>query len=134
MELFDLALIWAFIIGFGIIMYVLMDGFDLGIGILFPFAPKEEDRDTMMNTVAPVWDGNETCLVLAGAARWAAFPLVSPTILRARYTGVSRLLAGRFFRGVAFGFAFKAQPSCSRAATTTAVIKWAYQASTGTVV
>ena len=60
MELFDLALIWAFIIGFGIIMYVLMDGFDLGIGILFPFAPKEEDRDTMMNTVAPVWYGNET--------------------------------------------------------------------------
>ena len=54
MELFDLALIWAFIIGFGIIMYVLMDGFDLGIGILFHFAPKEEDRDTMMNTVAPV--------------------------------------------------------------------------------
>ena len=66
MEHFDLALIWAFIIGFGVIMYVLMDGFDLGVGILFPFAPSEQDRDVMMNTVAPVWDGNETWLVHGG--------------------------------------------------------------------
>ncbi|WP_348246489.1 cytochrome d ubiquinol oxidase subunit II, partial [Salmonella enterica] len=65
--MFDLVLIWAFIIGFGVIMYVVMDGFDLGMGILFPFAPTEEDRDTMMNSVAPVWDGNETWLVLGGA-------------------------------------------------------------------
>jgi len=76
MELIDLPLIWAFIIGFGIIMYVLMDGFDLGVGILFPFAPNEESRDTMMNSVAPVWDGNETWLVLGGAGLLAAFPLV----------------------------------------------------------
>ena len=67
MEMFDLALIWAFIIGFGIIMYVLMDGFDLGVGILFPFARSEEERDVMMNSVAPVWDGNETWLILGGA-------------------------------------------------------------------
>lgn len=60
----DLSLIWAAIIGFGVIMYVLMDGFDLGLGILFPFAPDEESRDVMMNSVAPVWDGNETWLVL----------------------------------------------------------------------
>ena len=97
MELFDLALIWAFIIGFGIIMYVLMDGFDLGIGILFPFAPKEEDRDTMMNTVAPVWDGNETWLVLGGAGLLAAFPLVYSTILPAlklRNEGFLRMQLG----------------------------------------
>ena len=67
MQTFDLALIWAVIIGFGIIMYVLMDGFDLGLGILFPFAPDQEARDVMMNSVAPVWDGNETWLVLGGA-------------------------------------------------------------------
>ena len=66
MELFDLPLIWAFIIGFGIIMYVLMDGFDLGVGILFPFAPSEEGRDTMMNSVAPVWDGNEVWIIASG--------------------------------------------------------------------
>ena len=83
MEMFDLALIWAFIIGFGVIMYVLMDGFDLGVGILFPFAPTGEDRDTMMNSVAPAWDGNETWLVLAGAGLLAAFPRVSSIVLPA---------------------------------------------------
>lgn len=62
----DLPLIWAVIIIFGIMMYVVMDGFDLGIGILFPFIPGKTDRDVMMNTVAPVWDGNETWLVLGG--------------------------------------------------------------------
>lgn len=111
MELFDLVLIWAFIIGFGVIMYVVMDGFDLGIGILFPFAPSEEDRDTMMNSVAPVWDGNETWLVLGGAGLLAAFPLVYSTILPALYIGVFLLLAGLIFRGVAFEFRFKANTS-----------------------
>lgn len=67
----DLPLIWAVIIIFGIMMYVVMDGFDLGIGILFPFIPGKTDRDVMMNTVAPVWDGNETWLVL-GARRCLA--------------------------------------------------------------
>ena len=62
MEMFDLSMIWAIIIGFGVIMYVLMDGFDLGLGILYPFAPDEGARDVMMNSVAPVWDGNETWL------------------------------------------------------------------------
>src|SRR5690554_2152814 len=111
MELFDLALIWAFIIGFGIIMYVLMDGFDLGVGILFPFAPSEEDRDTMMNSVAPVWDGNETWLVLGGAGLLAAFPMVYTILLPALYIGVFLLLAGLIFRGVAFEFRFKARTS-----------------------
>ena len=71
----DLPLIWAIIIIFGVMMYVVMDGFDLGIGILFPFIKGEKDRDVMMNTVAPVWDGNETWLVLGGAALFGAFPL-----------------------------------------------------------
>ncbi|MDC0664319.1 cytochrome d ubiquinol oxidase subunit II [Marinobacter sp. SS21] len=110
-EPFDLALIWAAIIGFGIIMYVLMDGFDLGVGILFPFAPDEQSRDTMMNSVAPVWDGNETWLVLGGAGLLAAFPLVYSTILPALYIGVFLLVAGLIFRGVAFEFRFKARSS-----------------------
>ena len=70
MEMFDLTIIWAGIIGFGLMMYVLMDGFDLGLGILYPFAPDEDARDVMMNSVAPVWDGNETWLVLAAIERF----------------------------------------------------------------
>ncbi|WP_148862739.1 cytochrome d ubiquinol oxidase subunit II [Marinobacter fonticola] len=111
MQPFDLTLIWAVIIGFGVIMYVLMDGFDLGVGILFPFAPKEEARDVMMNSVAPVWDGNETWLVLGGAGLLAAFPLVYSILLPAMYIGVFLLLAGLIFRGVAFEFRFKANTS-----------------------
>ena len=71
----DLPLVWAVIILAGIMMYVVMDGFDLGIGILFPLVADDEDRDVMMNSVAPVWDGNETWLVLGGAGLLAAFPL-----------------------------------------------------------
>ena len=111
METIDLVHIWAFIIGFGVIMYVLMDGFDLGVGILFPFAPDEESRDIMMNSVAPVWDGNETWLVLGGAGLLAAFPLVYSILLPALYIGVFLLLAGLIFRGVAFEFRFKARSS-----------------------
>jgi cytochrome d ubiquinol oxidase subunit II len=107
----DLVLVWAFIIGFGIIMYVMMDGFDLGVGILFPFAPSEQDRDTMMNSVAPVWDGNETWLVLGGAGLLAAFPLVYSILLPALYIGVFLMLAGLIFRGIAFEFRFKAHSS-----------------------
>ena len=108
---FDLTIIWAGIIGFGLMMYVLMDGFDLGQGILFPFAPNEKARDTMMNSVAPVWDGNETWLVLGGAGLLAAFPLVYSVFLPALYIGVFLLLAGLIFRGVAFEFRFKAKTS-----------------------
>jgi hypothetical protein len=79
----DLPLIWAVIIQFSIMMYVVMDGFDLGIGMLFPFFPEKEDRDVMMNTVAPVWDGNETWLVLSGAGLLAAFPLAYSVVLTA---------------------------------------------------
>lgn len=110
-QTFDLTLIWAGIIGFGIMMYVLMDGFDLGQGILYPFAPDEKARDKMMNSVAPVWDGNETWLVLGGAGLLAAFPLVYSIFLPALYIGVFLLLAGLIFRGVAFEFRFKAKTS-----------------------
>ncbi|MDR3468175.1 MAG: cytochrome d ubiquinol oxidase subunit II [Xanthobacteraceae bacterium] len=104
----DLPLIWAIIIGFGLMMYVIMDGFDLGIGILFPFVPGRDDRDTMINTVAPVWDGNETWLVLGGAALMAAFPLAYAVILSALYLPLVAMLAGLIWRGVAFEFRFKA--------------------------
>ncbi|AGY91164.1 cytochrome D ubiquinol oxidase subunit II [Spiribacter curvatus] len=104
----DFTMIWAAIIAFGVIMYVLMDGFDLGVGILYPFAPDEESRDIMMNSVAPFWDGNETWLVLGGAGLLGAFPLVYSVLLPALYLGVFLLLAGLIFRGVAFEFRFKA--------------------------
>ncbi|MCB2069124.1 MAG: cytochrome d ubiquinol oxidase subunit II [Ottowia sp.] len=104
----DLSLIWAVIIYFGVMMYVIMDGFDLGIGILFPFVPDRHDRDVMMNTVAPVWDGNETWLVLGGAGLLAAFPLAYAVVLSALYLPLIFMLLGLIFRGVAFEFRFKA--------------------------
>ncbi|MDU9392213.1 cytochrome d ubiquinol oxidase subunit II [Pseudomonas sp. zfem002] len=105
----DLALIWAVIIIFGVMMYVVMDGFDLGIGILFPFIKGEQDRDVMMNTVAPVWDGNETWLVLGGAGLFGAFPLAYSVVLSALYLPLMLMLVGLIFRGVAFEFRFKAK-------------------------
>jgi cytochrome d ubiquinol oxidase subunit II len=104
----DLPLLWFIIIAFGLMMYVIMDGFDLGIGILLPFVPDRADRDTMVNTVAPVWDGNETWLVLGGAALLAAFPLVYSVALSALYLPIMLMLAGLILRGVAFEFRFKA--------------------------
>ncbi|EIC83025.1 cytochrome d ubiquinol oxidase subunit II [Serratia sp. M24T3] len=104
----DLPLIWFVIIIFGIMMYVVMDGFDLGIGLLFPFVKKEQDRDVMMNTVAPVWDGNETWLVLGGAGLYGAFPLAYSVILDALAMPLTIMLFGLIFRGVAFEFRFKA--------------------------
>jgi cytochrome d ubiquinol oxidase subunit II len=104
----DLPVVWAVIIAFGLMMYVVMDGFDLGIGILFPFVRSREDRDTMVNTVAPVWDGNETWLVLGGAGLMAAFPLAYSVLLSALYLPIMMMLAGLIWRGVAFEFRFKA--------------------------
>ncbi|NML18933.1 cytochrome d ubiquinol oxidase subunit II [Azohydromonas caseinilytica] len=106
----DLPLLWALIILFGVMMYVVMDGFDLGIGMLFPLVPAKADRDVMMNTVAPVWDGNETWLVLGGAGLLAAFPLAYAVVLSALYLPLILMLVGLIFRGVAFEFRFKAQP------------------------
>jgi cytochrome d ubiquinol oxidase subunit II len=107
----DLTLIWVAIIGLGVFMYVLMDGFDLGVGVLFPFAPDDESRDLMMNSVAPVWDGNETWLILGGAGLLAAFPMIYSVFLPALYIGVFLLLAGLIFRGIAFEFRFKSSSS-----------------------
>ncbi|HLD66608.1 MAG TPA: cytochrome d ubiquinol oxidase subunit II [Pseudomonas sp.] len=107
----DLPLIWAIIIVFSIMMYVVMDGFDLGIGILFPWVKDKSERDVMMNTVAPVWDGNETWLVLGGAGLFGAFPLAYSVVLSALYLPLIFMLLGLIFRGVAFEFRFKAKDS-----------------------
>jgi cytochrome d ubiquinol oxidase subunit II len=104
----DLPIIWAVIIAFALMMYVVMDGFDLGIGILFPFVRDRGDRDTMVNTVAPVWDGNETWLVLGGASLMATFPLAYSVLLSALYLPLILMLAGLIWRGVSFEFRFKA--------------------------
>lgn len=104
----DLSLIWAAIIALGVFIYVVLDGFDLGIGLLFPFFPHKEDRDVMMNTVAPVWDGNETWLVLGGACLLAAFPVVYSAVLSALYLPLILMLVGLIFRGVAFEIRAKA--------------------------
>ena len=103
----DLTTIWAFIIAFGIFAYVVMDGFDLGIGILFPSFAVGEERDQAMNSIAPVWDGNETWLVLGGGGLFAAFPLAYAIILPATYPLVIAMLLGLVFRGVAFEFRWR---------------------------
>lgn len=99
----DLPLIWAGIIALAVLMYVLLDGFDLGVGLLFPFA-SPADRDVMMDSVAPVWDGNETWLVLGGGGLFAAFPLAYATVMPALYIPVLLMLMGLILRGVAFEF------------------------------
>ena len=103
----DLPLIWAGVIAFGIFMYVVMDGFDLGIGILYPFFRDKDERDAMMNTVAPIWDGNETWLVLGGGGLMAAFPLAYAVLMPALYTPMIAMLLGLVFRGVAFEFRWR---------------------------
>jgi cytochrome bd ubiquinol oxidase subunit II len=105
----DLPLLWAAIIVVGVVMYVLLDGFDLGVGILFPFLPADQDRDLAMNSVAPIWDGNETWLVLGGAGLFAAFPLAYAVILPGTYLPLLIMLIALIFRGVAFEFRFKAR-------------------------
>jgi len=107
----DLPLLWAAIIVVGVVMYVLLDGFDLGVGILFPFLLTDQDRDLAMISVAPIWDGNETWLVLGGAGLFAAFPLAYAVILPGTYLPLLIMLLGLIFRGVAFEFRFKAQKS-----------------------
>ena len=105
----DLPTIWAFIIAFAVFAYVVMDGFDLGLGLLFPLFRDHRDRDVIMNSVAPVWDGNETWLVLGGGGLMAAFPLAYAVIMPALYTPVIAMLLGLVFRGVAFEFRWKAR-------------------------
>jgi cytochrome d ubiquinol oxidase subunit II len=105
--IFDIATIWAFIIAFAVFVYVVMDGFDLGLGILFPLFPEKADRDVIMNSVAPVWDGNETWLVLGGGGMMAAFPLAYAVLMPALYTPIIAMLIGLIFRGVAFEFRWR---------------------------
>jgi cytochrome d ubiquinol oxidase subunit II len=103
----DLTVIWALILAFIVAMYVVMDGFDLGIGILFPRFPVGKQRDMAMNSVAPVWDGNETWLILGGNALIAAFPIAYAIILPALYAPLMAMLLGLIFRGVAFEFRWR---------------------------
>lgn len=107
----DLSVIWFVIIVFATLMYIVMDGFDLGIGILFPMVQNADDRDVMVNSVAPVWDGNETWLVLGGAGLFGAFPLAYAVIIDALTIPLTLMLIGLIFRGVAFEFRFKATPT-----------------------
>lgn len=104
---FDLPTVWAFIIAFAVFAYVVMDGFDLGLGMLFPFFPEKNHRNVMMNSVAPVWDGNETWLVLGGGALFAAFPLAYAILMPALYTPIIIMLLGLVLRGVAFEFRWR---------------------------
>jgi cytochrome d ubiquinol oxidase subunit II len=101
--------VWAGIVAFAVFAYVVMDGFDLGIGILFPLFDREQDRGTVMNTVAPVWDGNETWLVLGGGGLMAAFPLAYAVLIPALYAPLIAMLLGLIFRGVAFEFRWRTQ-------------------------
>ncbi|HZX79152.1 cytochrome d ubiquinol oxidase subunit II [Lysobacter sp.] len=106
-----LPVVWFGVIGFGVLMYVVLDGFVLGLGILAPFAENEQQLDHMMNTAAPIWDGNETWLVLGGAGLLAAFPKAYAVVLSALYLPVLLMLIALVFRGVAFEFRFKAHRS-----------------------
>ena len=107
----DLMLIWAGLLAFAVFAYVVMDGFDLGVGILFPLQPTRSERDVAMNSIAPIWDGNETWLVLGGGGLFAAFPLAFAVLMPAVYAPLIAMLLGLVFRGVAFEFRFRAERS-----------------------
>ena len=102
--MFELSFIWAGLIAFVVLAYVLLDGFDLGIGILFPVLKSRQDRHLAMNTIAPIWDGNETWLVLGGGGLFAVFPLAYAVVMPALYPLIIVMLLGLTFRGVAFEF------------------------------
>jgi cytochrome bd ubiquinol oxidase subunit II len=105
----DLALVSAAVIALGVLVYIVLDGFDLGVGLLFAVAPDHAARTTMMNSIAPVWDGNETWLVLGGAVLFAAFPLAYAVALPALYVPLMAMLFALVFRGVSFELRFKAK-------------------------
>ncbi|MDQ7079538.1 MAG: cytochrome d ubiquinol oxidase subunit II [Paracoccaceae bacterium] len=106
---FDLAFIWAGIIAFAVLTYVILDGFDLGVGILFPMSRDSGERGVMMNTIAPVWDGNETWLVLGGGGLFAVFPLAYSVIMPALYMPIILMLLALVFRGVAFEYRWRTE-------------------------
>ncbi|MGQ0741401.1 MAG: cytochrome d ubiquinol oxidase subunit II [Alphaproteobacteria bacterium] len=103
----DFVPLWTLILGLGVFLYVLLDGFDLGVGILYRFAPDTNSRNLVMNSIAPVWDGNETWLVLGGVGLFAAFPLAFAVIMPAVYFPIMVMLLALIFRGVAFEFRFR---------------------------
>ena len=104
-----MVMFWVAILAISILIYVLLDGFDLGVGILFGLTPDETRRRVMLSTVAPIWDGNETWLVVAGVVLWGAFPVVYSTLLSAFYLPLLLMLAGLILRGVAFEFRYKTE-------------------------
>lgn len=110
----NLPLIWGALIATAIVIYVLLDGFDLGVGILFPFAPSDPCRDRMMMSIAPFWDSNETWLILGGAGLFVAFPLAYAIIMPAFYIPIILMMLCLIFRGVAFEFRFKAKGKSRR--------------------
>ena len=105
----ELSFIWAGIIAFAVLTYVILDGFDLGVGILFPSAKTERDKATMMNSIAPIWDGNETWLVLGGGGLFAVFPLAYAVIMPALYMPITVMLLALVFRGVAFEYRWRTE-------------------------
>jgi cytochrome d ubiquinol oxidase subunit II len=107
MEPLDLVPVWTVILAASVFMYVLLDGFDLGVGILFAFIRDDHERTLMMNSVAPIWDGNETWLIMGGMGMLAAFPLAFAIIIPAVYFPILLMLLGLIFRGVAFEFRLK---------------------------
>ena len=109
--LIDLPLVWGVLIATAVLLYVLLDGFDLGVGILFPHAPTADCRDRLMHSIAPFWDGNETWLVMGGGGLFAAFPLAYAILMPAFYLPLIIMLLCLVFRGVAFEFRFKADRS-----------------------
>jgi len=118
----DLPLIWAGLIAFAVLAYVVLDGFDLGVGILFAAERGDAARDVMVNTVAPVWDGNETWLVLGGGGLFATFPLAYSVVLPALYPVIIAMLLALVFRGVAFEFRFRAESRAGREAWDLAIL------------
>src|SRR5580698_11416031 len=100
---------WVSVLALSILLYVLLDGFDLGVGILFGFTRNDDKRRAMISAVAPFWDGNETWLVVAGVVLWGAFPIIYATLLSAFYLPLLVMLAGLILRGVAFEFRYKTQ-------------------------
>ena len=104
----DLPLVWAGLIAFAVVAYVMLDGFDLGVGVLFAVEKNDADRDVMVNSIAPVWDGNETWLILGGGGLFAVFPLAYAVIMSALYPTIIGMLLALVFRGVAFEFRFRA--------------------------
>ncbi len=112
----DLPLIWALLLAVAVFLYVVMDGFDLGVGIIFPRLTRGEERDVAVASIAPVWDGNETWLVLGGGGLLAVFPLAYSVLLPALYMPVIIMLLALIFRGVAFEMRFRAHTEAGRRA------------------